>query len=110
MPVYEYWCDSHGLFNALRPMAACAEPCDCPECGAVAPRVMVTPPRVAGGDRSRMKAHAINERAADSPRRSAGHGPGCGCCGGGPKPGRSTLQRPDGSKSFPSARPWMISH
>ncbi|PKQ08476.1 MAG: FmdB family transcriptional regulator [Alphaproteobacteria bacterium HGW-Alphaproteobacteria-10] len=110
MPVYEYWCESHGLFTSLRSMASFAEPCDCPDCGALAPRVMFTPPHVAGGDRGRMKAHAINERAADSPKRLSGHGPGCSCCGGTSKKGRATLHRPDGTKSFPSARPWMISH
>jgi hypothetical protein len=55
-----------------------------------------------------MKAHAVNERSADSPKRSSGHGPGCGCCGG--KTSSGTLRRPDGSKSFPAKRPWMISH
>lgn len=110
MPLYEFWCEAHGLFEALRPMAAYAEPCACPDCGAAAPRVLATAPRLGAADRGTMKAHGINERAADSPKRLSDHGPGCGCCSGGAKPGRSTLRRPDGSKSFPTARPWMISH
>jgi len=57
-----------------------------------------------------MSAHGINERAADSPKRLSQHGPGCACCSGKSGKGRSTLRLPDGSKSFPSARPWMISH
>jgi putative FmdB family regulatory protein len=110
MPVYEYLCDTHGLFSAMRPMDRFADPCDCPDCGGAAVRVVVTPPRLATPDRGRMKAHAVNERAADSPRRLSDHGPGCACCSGGSKPGRATLVRPDGAKSFPGARPWMISH
>jgi putative FmdB family regulatory protein len=27
MPVYEFHCKSHGTFDALRPMAAFADPC-----------------------------------------------------------------------------------
>ncbi len=112
MPMYEFWCEDHGLFESLRPMAAYAEPCACPDCGASAPRVMATAPRLGASNRGTIRAHETNERAADSPRRLSqqGHGPGCGCCSGGSKRGRKTLRRPDGSKSFPSARPWMISH
>jgi hypothetical protein len=69
----------------------------------------MTPPALGARDRGRMAAHAVNERAADSPKKLSTHGPGCACCAGGAKPSR-TLARPDGSKSFPGARPWMISH
>ena len=110
MPLYEFWCETHGPFEAMRSMADFAEPCDCPDCGAPAARVLMTPPRLGAADRSRMRAHAVNERAADSPKKLSTHGPGCACCSGAGKKGRATLRRPDGSKSFPSARPWMISH
>jgi putative FmdB family regulatory protein len=110
MPVYEFECEAHGFFEALRPMAAFADPCDCPTCGKEARRVVLTAPRLARGDSPRMKAHAVNERAADSPKKLSSHGPGCACCSGGAIKGGRTVQRPDGSKSFPSARPWMISH
>jgi putative FmdB family regulatory protein len=108
MPVYEYLCEDHGPFEALRPMTQHAAPCACPDCGADSRRVLLTPPALGARDRGRMKAHAVNERSADSPKRSSGHGPGCGCCGG--KTSSGTLRRPDGSKSFPAKRPWMISH
>jgi putative FmdB family regulatory protein len=109
MPVYEFHCESHGTFDALRPMAAFADPCPCPHCGAPAPRVLITPPRLAARDRGQVKAHAVNERSADSPRRASSHGPSCACCG--PKKAKgATLTRPNGSKSFPTKRPWMISH
>jgi hypothetical protein len=38
---------------------------------------------------------------------SGKHAPGCGCCSGKSKTG---ILRADGAKTFPSARPWMISH
>lgn len=110
MPVYEYWCDSCGPFEAIAPISRYADPQSCPTCAELGPRVMLTAPKLAIMDSAIRKAHETNEKSADSPRRSA-HGPGCGCCGGGGKkinPG--TLHRPDGSKSFPAKRPWMISH
>ncbi|MBT8153053.1 zinc ribbon domain-containing protein [Epibacterium ulvae] len=110
MPVYEYWCDDCGPFEALGKISAYDKPCSCPECGTEAPRVMMTAPNLATMDSNRRNAHATNERAADSPKRSTQHGPNCGCCGGGTKKKSKTLYRPDGSKSFPTKRPWMISH
>jgi hypothetical protein len=61
------------------------------------------------------QAHAINERSAHEPvskeayleRRK--HGAGCSCCAPG-LPKRATAKGKDGSKAFPTARPWMISH
>ncbi|WP_138466147.1 FmdB family zinc ribbon protein [Poseidonocella sp. HB161398] len=110
MPVYDYDCPACGPFEALQPMSAFAAPCTCPVCAAPAPRVLRTAPQIANMDGGRRRAHAVNEKSADSPRR-ASHGPGCSCCsGGGQKKSSGTLYRPDGSKSFPKKRPWMISH
>jgi hypothetical protein len=36
------------------------------------------------------------------------HGAGCACCSG--KSSRITKRGEDGSKCFPTSRPWMISH
>jgi len=46
MPVYEYLCDSCGPFTDMRPMAECELPQDCPDCGAVAPRVILPAPNM----------------------------------------------------------------
>ncbi|HVY08421.1 MAG TPA: hypothetical protein VHB46_20790 [Burkholderiales bacterium] len=57
------------------------------------------------------KAYAINEKSAHAPKSSKEHvhGSGCGC--GSKSIGASkTVKAPDGSKAFPSKRPWMISH
>lgn len=48
--------------------------------------------------------------------RRAGHQHGRGCCGGAEHAGETSALKqqvvflPDGSKVFPSQRPWMISH
>lgn len=114
MPVYDYQCSDCGIFSELRPMALSKAPCDCPDCGQSAPRVFVTAPNYALMDSSIRTAHSTNERSKDSPKSTKSghaHGPGCSCCSTSSKslPSR-TLRRPDGSKAFPSARPWMISH
>ena len=110
MPVYDYACPQCGPFEALAPMSAFTDPCDCPVCATRAPRVLLTAPRLAKMDAGRRTAFATNERSADSPKRLSSHGPGCGCCSGGKKKASRTLHRPDGSKSLTGTRPWMISH
>ena len=106
MPVYEYACEACGPFTALRPMAQFKDPHDCPDCGdAVRPRLPHRAADLAGMDAGPGAAHATNERSRHAPRRSSGHGAGCGCC----TPKKATSARA-AAKSFPTARPWMISH
>jgi putative FmdB family regulatory protein len=105
MPLYDYECERCGPFTALRPMADYDAPLDCPDCGASAPRVMLTAPRLGATDRLQLAAHATNERSAHAPRRSS-HGAGCGCCSGSGAKAKSTPQ----VKGFSNRRPWMISH
>lgn len=111
MPYYDYMCDDCGPFTERAAMAEFDSPCACPTCGEPAPRVLLRAPILANMDGARRTAFATNERARHAPKSTRSHGPGCSCCSGGGKsmPSR-TLHRPDGSKSFPSARPWMISH
>ncbi|MCC0806173.1 zinc ribbon domain-containing protein [Methylobacterium sp. W2] len=105
MPVYDYACDACGPFTVLRPMAQFKDPHDCPDCGSSCGRAFLTAPNLASMDAGRRKAHAVNERSAHAPRKSSGHGAGCGCCSG-----TSKTKQPAAAKSFPNARPWMISH
>ncbi|MCW5624683.1 MAG: zinc ribbon domain-containing protein [Burkholderiales bacterium] len=113
MPVYEYLCDTCGGFDALRPMARASEPHACPDCGEDAPRAMLSAPAFSGMSSATRTAHAINERSAHAPKESGKlepthrHGPGCGC---GSASAKATRTHADGAKSFPSKRPWMISH
>ena len=112
MPVYEYQCAECGPFTEIRPIAEFDQPCACPQCSAVAPRVLLTAPHFACMPAEKRKAKAINERSANAPQTldqyKATHGPGCGCCSG--KPSRMIAKTPSGAKGFPMARPWMISH
>jgi putative FmdB family regulatory protein len=111
MPTYEYLCDDCGPFTDMRPMAESDLPHDCPRCGVSAPRAYLTAPYMSGLSAERRNAFATNERSAHSPQTTSGsgkHPSNCGCCSG--KSSRMTRRNKDGSKSFPSSRPWMISH
>lgn len=114
MPTYEYQCDTCGPFDAVRSIARRNEDCDCPGCGTASPRVILTAPSMWSMSATNRAAHATNERSAHAPKTSAEysathkHGPGCGCCGGGKS--KATVTAPNGAKTFPTKRPWMISH
>ncbi|WP_299967926.1 FmdB family zinc ribbon protein [uncultured Roseobacter sp.] len=109
MPLYDYLCETCGPFTAFAKLDQYADPIACPDCTATAPRVMMNAPRLAIMNGSTRVAHATNERSADSPKRSS-HGPGCACCSSGKSRPSKTLHHADGAKSFPTKRPWMISH
>ena len=112
MPVYDYQCDTCGPFSEMRPMAECEKRSECPQCGNHAPRAYLTAPYYAGMSSELRLAHATNERSAHAPSTLSGlknkHGAGCACCTG--KSSRMTRRGKNGSKSFPTSRPWMISH
>jgi putative FmdB family regulatory protein len=113
MPVYDYLCNDCGPFTDTRPMAECDEPQDCPHCAGESARAFLTAPNFFCMSSDKRKAHATNERSANAPttidQYKASHGPGCGCCSS-KKPARLVKQTRSGAKSFPTARPWMISH
>ena len=108
MPVYEYLCADCGPFIAIRPMAEYQQPSTCDECGGAAPRALLTAPAMSGLDPGRRRAGAVNERSANAPTRAKRHPASCGCCSGSgrPKSGLGAVT----TKSFPTARPWMIGH
>jgi putative FmdB family regulatory protein len=113
MPVYEYLCNTCGDFAVLRPMAQAAFHHACPDCGAEAPRALLSAPAIAGLPQAQRRAREINERSAHAPKESSktdpkSHGAGCGCCKAVGK--SSTRTAPNGAKAFPSRRPWMIGH
>jgi putative FmdB family regulatory protein len=121
MPTYEYACPDCGGFDAFRSMAERNEPATCPECTTLSPRVFVTAPRLACVGSNTRRAIETNERSAHAPisSKDLGHGAGsysrmrhpagCGCCSSATKRA-TTVTAPNGAKSFPSKRPWMISH
>ncbi|GAA6133913.1 zinc ribbon domain-containing protein [Oceaniserpentilla sp. 4NH20-0058] len=130
MPLYDYKCPKHGVFHELQAMDKSALPCKCPQCGTVSARIIMISPDIIKMAPNQKKAMEKNEKAlhepifstnesrleADDKRSFAqkkGHKGGCGCSEH--KPEYSALKQqviflPDGSKVFPSQRPWMISH
>lgn len=133
MPLYDYKCREHGVFQELAPVAQGPEPCACPQCGSLSARVIVIPPQVLAMAPNQRKAKERQEQAKDGPlimtpeehrerererQARARHKSGCGCH----SPAKEVTERdisalkqqvvylPDGSKVFPSQRPWMISH
>ncbi|MFT3777967.1 MAG: zinc ribbon domain-containing protein [Ottowia sp.] len=113
MPTYDYACPSCGGFDAFRALSERNEPVACPECGAASARVFASAPRLALLDGGTRRALDVNERARHEPKSSRDyqrlkHPAGCGCCSGGRA--KATVTAPTGAKSFPSKRPWMISH
>jgi putative FmdB family regulatory protein len=81
MPTYEYMCKKCGPFTQLRAMAECELPSACPECGARAPRVLLTAPGCLTMSAETRQAGAKYERITDG-LHDVGklHGPGCSCC------------------------------
>ena len=121
MPLYDYKCRDHGLFQELAAMAESATPKPCPHCGALSARVIVIPPEILAMDPARREATARNERSRHEPRFSTPehraeeqarheHRHGKGCCSHNPINKPQLFYTADGKKMFPSARPWMISH
>jgi putative FmdB family regulatory protein len=113
MPTYDYACPRCGAFDAFRTMAKRNEAAACPECAGASPRVFASTPHLALMEGSTRRAMDANERARHEPKRSGDyarlrHPAGCGCCAA-PNRG-ATVTAPNGSKAFPSKRPWMISH
>jgi hypothetical protein len=74
----------------------------------------MSPPITPASSRLMVRPRPVPERSAHAPKKldqyKASHGPGCGGCSGKNKPGRLMTKTRSGAKSFPTARPWMISH
>ena len=65
MPTYEYMCKKCGPFTQMRAMAECELPSACPECGARAPRVLLTAPGCLTASAEARRAGAKYERITD---------------------------------------------
>lgn len=117
MPVYDYKCQEHGVFNDLATFDDFQKPCPCPTCGKLSPRIIRLSPDLFKLSSEERHAHQTNERAQHEPVFSTAdrrendhqHKHGCGC--NKKSTGKSSLMyTANGEKMFPSARPWMISH
>ncbi len=114
MPTYDYECGGCGGFDALRSVSQRDLPAACPDCAGASPRVLSGAPRLSLMSDGTRRAIAVNERASHEPKRSGDyarlkHPSGCGCCSTAGKRG-ATVTAPNGAKSAPGRRPWMISH
>lgn len=116
MPVYDYKCRDHGIFYGLATTKESDKPGTCPQCGVLAPRVIMVAPQILGMDADKRHAHETNERSQHEPTYSTSarrnedeqHRSGCGCE---KKLSKSKMMyTARGEKIFPSMRPWMISH
>lgn len=108
MPLYDYECQTCGIFSEFQSVEHFGDDCACPDCGQAAPRRLLSVPHFSTASRSGMKAHAINEKNAHMPEttaRSGKHPPGCSCCGT-----KRQAKSDNAAKTFPGTRPWMISH
>lgn len=116
MPVYDYKCKEHGVFNDLATLSESDKPCACPECGLPSARIIRLAPEIFKMAPEKKHAHETNERNQHEPTHSTSqrrkedeqHAKGCGCEA---KLSKSKLMyTAQGDKMFPSMRPWMISH
>jgi putative FmdB family regulatory protein len=112
MPVYEYECETCGVFTALRKMSESNEPAFCDECGCESPRIM-SAPRLAVLDKTQRVAHERNEKSAHDPKvakRSS-----CGCTGSHTCKSNTKVNQETGKAALQmqtkkTARPWMLGH
>lgn len=117
MPVYDYKCAEHGIFNDLATMDESDQPRHCPECDSLCARILMVAPSILEMSEERRKAHQTNEKSQHEPTHSCKdrraddhqHAHGVGCNKHGISPSKMLLTA-KGEKIFPSARPWMISH
>lgn len=116
MPVYDYKCQTHGVFHELATMEDRQKPCACPQCGAPSARIIMIPPQFLDMDKDKRQAYAANEKAqhepivsTDSSRKIRKEDGGCGCSNH-RKKSSNLMYTATGEKFFPSMRPWMISH
>lgn len=114
MPLYEYECESCGVFTSLRKMSEAHLSANCDVCGEASERILSVPSLALVAKTDRI-AHERNEKSAHNPNfktRSS-----CGCSGthtcnsnGGVKMDAKTGQPALQMQTKKTARPWMLSH
>jgi len=105
MPVYEYECDQHGVFELLKSVSQVREPGICPDC-AIPGRRLISAPHLSVMARSQVLARDRNERSQYEPRMASSPG---ACSHAGPcNHGRKA--KPGQLKTYKGKRPWVIEH
>ena len=98
MPLYEYDCQKHGVFESMHSMQDAEQPERCPSCGVTSPRILSTP-RVAQVKKNERIARDRNEKSRHEPRVS--------------KQSKPTAKVPGARpalRSSHSSRPWCLEH
>lgn len=102
MPIYEYECRGHGVFEEIRSLADHQLPAACPSCRTDSPRIL-SRPNLSAMPRSQVIARDRNEKSRHEPTVSKG--PTCGHQHEAkPKP------KPDQLQVYSGPRPWVMEH
>ena len=96
MPLYEYDCQRHGLFETMHSMHEANAPESCPTCGEEAPRVL-SAPRLACVSTNERKARDRNEKSRHEPRVSR-------------KPNKPSQAERPALRASHHSRPWALGH
>lgn len=96
MPIYEYECAHHGVFELERAMSLARADADCPSCSARSRRILSTP-RLSALPRATRVAHERNEQSQHEPRAVS-------------RPAPAPSQGPPPLKRACGPRPWVIEH
>lgn len=118
MPVYDYKCQEHGIYNELATLDDSAKPTPCPECGILCARIIMVPPSLQKVSEAERKGHETNEKSQHEPifsnedrrQHDHQHAAHSGCNKHKVSSAAKMLYTATGEKIFPSARPWMIGH
>jgi putative FmdB family regulatory protein len=102
MPVYEYECREHGLFELLRNVSQSGESAPCPTCTLPGARVL-SAPHLCAMARSQLLARDRNERSRYAPKVSPTPD------GRDPRAARSAPEKP-ALRAYHGRRPWVIEH
>lgn len=105
MPIYEYECEAHGVFELLKSVSQVHEQGLCPSCAAPGRR-LISVPTLSAMSRAQVLARDRNERSSHEPRiaGSPGRCNHSGPCNHGRKAAPGQL------KSYQGKRPWVIEH
>jgi putative FmdB family regulatory protein len=98
MPLYEYDCKKHGVFESMHSMQEAEQPERCPSCGVSSPRVL-SAPRLACVNRNERIARDRNEKSRHEPRVS--------------KQPKAAVEAPGerpALRSSHTSRPWCLEH
>jgi putative FmdB family regulatory protein len=98
VPIYEYECAKHGMFEASNSVQLCKQDMPCPDCSKSARRVL-SAPHLALMDPATRTAHDRNHKSRHEPHV---HGPNCGHHHGAPKKRAKT--------QVSKGRPWVLEH